>query len=463
MTTPLWTSEQVAAAAGGRATAPFAADGVSIDTRTLAPGDLFVALAGERDGHDFIPAALAAGSPGALAAHPGAGPRVVVGDTLAGLRRMGDAARLRAVGARRGAVTGSVGKTGVTQAVLAGLERAGPAHGSVQSYNNHIGVPLTLARMPAATKRAIFEIGMNHAGEIAPLARMVAPHAVAVTNVEAVHVEHFEDGEAGVARAKAEIFAGLERGGVAILNADNRWFDYLKAEARRAGARLRTFGAAAGADARLTRFSPAPGGASVEAGLDGQSVEFPIRQSAAHFGPMSLCVLLMLRALDVDLATALAALADFEPLEGRGAERRIRVPGGAVTLIDESYNASPVSMAAALAALGARPVAGRRIAALTDMLELGASSAERHAGLAEPIAAARVDRVFCAGLAMESLWQALPAGRRGAWAPSAADLAPRLAAALAPGDVVMVKGSKASKATLLVDAVAALDAVREEV
>jgi len=457
--TPLWTSAEIAAATGGRPTAPFAADGVSIDTRTLAPGDLFVALAGERDGHDFIPAALAAGAVGVLAARHGAGPRVVVGDTLAGLRRLGEAARLRAAGARRGAVTGSVGKTGVTQAVLAGLERAGDAHGSVKSYNNHIGVPLTLARMPAATKRAIFEIGMNHAGEIAPLARMIAPHAVAVTNVEAAHVEHFEDGEAGVAKAKAEIFEGVERGGVAVLNADNRWFDYLKGEARRAGARPRTFGAAKGADARLTRFSPAPGGASVEASLDGQCVEFPIRQSAAHFGPMSLCALLMLRALDVDLTTALAALADFEPLEGRGAERRIRFHGGAVTLIDESYNASPVSMTAALTALGARPVAGRRIAALTDMLELGASSAERHAGLAAPIAAAGVDLVFCAGPAMESLWQALPPARRGAWTPTAADLAPRLAAALAAGDVVMVKGSKASKASLLVAALTALETV----
>ncbi len=457
MTAPLWTSAEIAAATGGRAGAAFAATGVSIDTRTLLPGDLFVALSGERDGHGFIPAALAAGAAGSLAGHPVEGPAVLVGDTLEGLEHLGEAARLRARQARRGAVTGSVGKTSVTQAIRAGLARAGPAHGSVKSYNNHIGVPLTLARMPAATRRAIFEIGMNRPGEIAPLARMVQPHAVAITNVEAVHVENFPGGEAQVAMAKAEIFQGVERGGVAVLNADNPWFDLLKAQARRAGAKPRVFGRARGADARLMRFSPARGGASVEATLDGKDVEFPIRQSAAHWGPMSLCAVLMLQALDVDLDTALAALAAFQPLEGRGAERVVRGLAGAFTLIDESYNASPVSMVAALAALGARSGAARRIVALTDMLELGPSSAERHAALAAPIAAAKADLVFCAGPAMESLWNSLPAARRGAWAPTAADLAPRLAEAVAADDVVMVKGSHASDAAALVAALTALE------
>ncbi len=457
MTAPLWTSAEIAAAVGGRAGAPFAATGVSIDTRTLLPGDLFVALNGTRDGHEFIPAALAAGAAGSLAARPAPGPTVIVGDTLEGLEHLGEAARVRARQARRGAVTGSVGKTSVTQAIRAGLARAGPAHGSVKSYNNHIGVPLTLARMPATTRRAIFEIGMNRPGEIAPLARQVLPHAVAITNVEAVHVENFPGGEAEVAKAKAEIFQGVERGGVAVLNADNPWFDYLKGEARRAGAKPRVFGRARGADAQLMRFSPAPGGASVEAILDGKAVEFPIAQSAAHWGPMSLCAVLMLLALDVDLDTTLAALAAFQPLDGRGAERVVRGPAGAFTLIDESYNASPVSMAAALAALGARSGAARRIVALTDMLELGASSAERHAALAAPIDAAKADLVFCAGPAMESLWNSLPAARRGAWAPTAADLAPRLAEAVAAGDVVMVKGSHASNAAALVAALAALE------
>jgi UDP-N-acetylmuramoyl-tripeptide--D-alanyl-D-alanine ligase len=327
----------------------------------------------------------------------------------------------------------------------------------VKSYNNHIGVPLTLARMPGETRRAIFEIGMNRPGEIAALTRMVQPHAVAITNVEAVHVENFTDGEAGVAKAKAEIFEGIERGGVAVLNADNRWFDLLKAEARRAGAKPRSFGRAKGADARLKRFSPAPGGASVEATIDGKRVEFPILQSAPHWGPMSLCAVLMMGALDVDLDTALAAIAAFEPLEGRGAERLVSAPSGAFTLIDESYNASPVSVAAALAALGSRPAEGRRIVAFTDMLELGASSAQRHAELAAPIEEASVDLVFCAGPAMKILWDRLPPARRGAWAATAHELSPRLVGTLARGDLVMVKGSHASNAKVLVDALVALE------
>jgi UDP-N-acetylmuramoyl-tripeptide--D-alanyl-D-alanine ligase len=452
---PLWTSDEITAATGGYATAPFMATGVSIDTRSLEPGDLFVALAGARDGHEFIPAALAARAAGSITTHPADGACVVVDDTLDALRRLGEAARVRARGARRGAVTGSVGKTSVTQAVRAGLERAGPAHGSVKSYNNHIGVPLTLARMPAATRRAIFEIGMNHAHEITPLSRMVQPHAVAITTVDAAHIENFPDGEAGVAAAKAEIFAGLDRGGTAILNADNRWFDYLKAAARRAGAKTRVFGKAKGADAQLIRFSAAPGGASVGAILDGRAVEFPIRQSGAHWGPMSLCALLMMRALDVDLDDGLAALGDFEPLAGRGAVRSAPVAGGVITLIDESYNASPVSVIAAVASLGARAARGRRIVALTDMLELGESGPALHAALAEPIDKAGIDLVFCAGPLMKALWDALPSARRGAWAADAHAMAPALVDAVRAGDSVMVKGSNASRADILVKAFAA--------
>jgi UDP-N-acetylmuramoyl-tripeptide--D-alanyl-D-alanine ligase len=447
----LWTSDEIVSATRGRAEGgAFVAAGVSIDSRDLAPGDLFVALAGARDGHQFVSAAVARGAAGSLTTRRVEGPAIVVADTLDGLRRLGEAARGRARRARRGAVTGSVGKTSVTQAVRAGLDRAGAAHGSVKSYNNHIGVPLTLARMPATTERAIFEIGMNHAGEITPLSLMVRPHAVAITNVEAVHVENFPDGEAGVARAKAEILDGLEPGGLAILNADNRWFDTLKAEARRRGARVRAFGRAKGVDAELLRFAPAPGGASVEARIDDVRVEFPLRQSAPHWGPMSLCALLMMRALGVDLDTGLAALGAFEPLAGRGAERALAWRGGRLTLVDESYNASPVSVAAALANLGARAVAGRRVAALTDMLELGADSALRHAELAQAVEAARVDLVFCAGPLMKSLFDALPAARRGAWEATADALLPQLVEALGPGDVVMVKGSRDSRAAALV-------------
>jgi UDP-N-acetylmuramoyl-tripeptide--D-alanyl-D-alanine ligase len=460
---PLWTSPEIVSATGGRALGgDFVVRGVSIDSRACGEGDLFVALAGVRDGYDFAAAARARGAAASLVTRPVDGPCVVVGDTLAGLRGLGEAARLRARRARRGAITGSVGKTSVTQAVRAGLELAGCAHGSVKSYNNHIGVPLTLARMPAGTRRAIFEIGMNHAGEITPLSVMVRPHAVAITTVEAVHVENFPDGEAGVAQAKAEILDGLEPGGMAILNADNRWFDYLKAEARRRGAKVRTFGRAKGCDAHLIRFAPAPGGASVEARIDDKRVEFPIRQSAPHWGPMSLCSLLMMRALDVDLDVGLAALGAMAPLAGRGAEQVIRGPRGAFVIVDESYNASPVSVAAALAALGARKGRGRRIAALTDMLELGPDSAARHAALAADVEAAGVDLVFCAGPLMKSLYDAIPPGRRGAYAPNAEALAPDLVSAVGEGDVVMIKGSRDSRAAVLVAGLAALNALEGE-
>ncbi|MGH7022077.1 MAG: UDP-N-acetylmuramoyl-tripeptide--D-alanyl-D-alanine ligase [Caulobacteraceae bacterium] len=452
MSEPLWTSAEIAAAVSGRPSGPaFTASGIAIDSREVAPGDLFVALAGERDGHDFVRAAFEAGASGALVSRPTLGSAVVVDDTLRALADLGVAARTRAPAARRGAVTGSVGKTSVTQAVLYGLRLAGHAHGSEKSFNNHIGVPLTLARMPRGTRRAVFEMGMNHPGEIAPLSRMVRPHAVAITNVEAVHVENFPDGEAGVAKAKAEIFSGLERGGLAVLNADNAWTGELSALARASGGRVRTFGAAVGADARLLRFSATSQGAEVQGVIDGAPLDYTLRQSAPHWGPMSLCAILMLRALGLDLALATRALSEFEPLAGRGVTLSLRSPKGAFTLIDESYNASPVSVGAALDALGARPASGRRIVALTDMLELGNDAPARHAALAEAIERARVDLVFCAGPLMRALWDALPCARRGAWTASAADLASLLEEAIAAGDTVMVKGSKASKASLLVD------------
>jgi UDP-N-acetylmuramoyl-tripeptide--D-alanyl-D-alanine ligase len=457
MAEPLWTSEAIAAATGGQATQAFVATGVSIDTRTLEPGDLFVALAGVRDGHEFVGQALAKGAAGVLASQPVDAPAVTVADTQAALEALGAAARERAAKARRGAVTGSVGKTSVTQAVMAGLSLAGRAHSSVKSYNNHIGVPLTLARMPAATERAVFEIGMNHADEIRPLAKMVRPHAALVTTVGPVHTENFADGEAGVARAKAEVFEGLQPGGVAVLNADNRWFEFLVGEAKKAGAEVRTFGTGEACDARLIDFQVPRGHAVVQARLDGKGLDFPILQTGQHWGLNSMAVLLMLQALDVDLGDSLAALGSFEPLAGRGAEREIRKGSGTFTLIDESYNANPISMASAIATLGKRNADGRRIVALTDMLELGADAARFHAALAADIEAASIDLVFCAGPLMKSLWDALPPTRRGAYADEAAALAPRVVTAAEPGDVVMVKGSNGSKAGLIAAALAALD------
>jgi UDP-N-acetylmuramoyl-tripeptide--D-alanyl-D-alanine ligase len=458
MAEPLWTSDELTRATGGNlAGASFAAGGVSIDTRSIEPGDLFVALGGVRDGHEFVAQAMAKGAAGVLASQPVEAPAVMVADTLAALEKLGVAARERAPQAKRGAVTGSVGKTSVTQAIMAGLKLAGRAHSSVKSYNNHIGVPLTLARMPRDTERAVFEIGMNHAGEIVPLTRMVRPHAAVVTTVGPVHTENFPDGEAGVARAKAEVFAGLEPGGVAVLNADNPWFDLLKAEALKVGAQLSTFGRTEGCDARLIDFQGAAGHAVVQARFHGEALDFPILQTGMHWGLNSMAVLLMLEALDVSLSDSLAALGDFEPLEGRGAEKTVRLRGGAFTQIDESYNANPVSMASAIATLGARKTAGRRIVALTDMLELGDEAPRYHAALAEPLAEAKVDLVFCAGRLMKSLWDALPPTRRGGYAETAADLAPQVSRAAEPGDLVMVKGSNGSKAGAVAAALSALD------
>lgn len=452
----LWTAAEIAAATQGRVTADFAADGVSIDSRSIEPGDLFVALAGVRDGHEFAAKALADGAAGILASRPVDGPSVQVAETLQALEALGVAARDRSA-ARRCAVTGSVGKTSVTQAIAAGLALAGPSHTSVKSYNNHIGVPLTLARMPSATQRAVFEIGMNHAAEITPLSRMVRPHAVAITTVGPVHIENFPDGETGVARAKAEIFDGIEPGGVAVLNADNKWFDLLSETARAAGARVLSFGAGAGCDARLTGFDAREGRATVSAVLHGQPLTYDLLQTGHHWGLNSLCTLLMLEAMDVARPTALEALSRFEPLAGRGAEKLVHKPGVPFTLIDESYNANPISMIAGFRTLGARKVQGRRIVALTDMLELGPDGPAMHASLAGPIEEANIDLVFVAGPLMKSLWEALPATRRGGYAETAADLAPLVATALEAGDVVMVKGSNGSRAGQIAAALAALD------
>lgn len=452
----LWTAEEIAAATGGKVAGDFAVTGISIDTRSVEPGDLFVPLVGARDGHDFVGQAVAAGATGVLAAKAVDAPAVMVEDTFKALEALGVAARERAPQCKRGAVTGSVGKTSVTRAVEAGLRLAGKAHASVKSYNNHIGVPLTLARMPRDTQRAVFEVGMNHADEITPLSQFVRPHAVAITTVGPVHLENFTN-EEGVARAKAEIFDGLEPGGVAVLNADNKWFDLLSAEAAKAGALVWSFGEAEGATARLTGFSVEGEGATVSVELRGEAISFPIRQTGVHWGPNSLCVLLMLEALDVPRETALAALAAFAPIEGRGAEKTVRIDGGAFTLVDESYNANPVSMQAALKTLGARKVAGRRVAVLTDMLELGEGSAAFHAELAGPLERANVDVVFLAGVHMKSLWEQLPPTRRGGYAEVTEKLTAQLAGAIRPGDVVMVKGSNGSRAGVLAGALAALD------
>jgi UDP-N-acetylmuramoyl-tripeptide--D-alanyl-D-alanine ligase len=455
---PLWTSAEIGTATGGHLSGQdFEVSGITYNSREIVPGDLFLALKGVRDGHDFAAAAFAAGASGAITEHPvEGGPSINVADTLRALENLGVAARERSP--RRGAVTGSVGKTSVTQAIKAGLDLAGPAHASIKSYNNHIGVPLTLARMPRGVERAVFEIGMNAPGEIAPLSRMVRPHAACVTTVGPVHIEAFANGEAGVAAEKASIFEGLVDGGAAVLNGDVAYAVVLDAAARKAGARPVVFGTSAGSDARLIDFRPNGEGARVKAELFGKPLDFPLAQSGFHWGMNSLCVLLMLDALDVPLDTALTALAGFRPLSGRGQTATVHAPGGTFTLIDESYNANPLSMAAGFRSLGARPMSpgGRRIVVLTDMLELGDQSRALHEGLAEPIAAAGLDLVHTAGPEMKRLHEALPAERRGLWRETAAELAAEAAALAGPGDVVMVKGSNGSKASLVAKALAAL-------
>ena len=459
-TPPLWTSAEIESAVGGRLSGdPFEVSGITYNSREIVAGDLFLALKGARDGHEFASAAFAAGAAGAITERPVAGgPSVVVADPLRALEALGVASRERSPQVRRGAVTGSVGKTSVTQAIKAGLDLAGPAHASIKSYNNHIGVPLTLARMPRSTARAVFEIGMNAPGEIAPLSKMVRPHAACVTTVGPVHIEAFANGEAGVATEKASIFEGLAPGGVAVLNGEVDFAVVLDAAARKAGARLATFGTAAGHDARLVDFRPDDRGARVKAEFYGRPLDFTLRQSGFHWGLNSLCVLLMLDALDVPLDTGLAALADFQPLAGRGQTAVIKAAGGAFTLIDESYNANPLSMAAGFRSLGAKPVSpgARRVVVLTDMLELGDQSRALHEGLAGPIAAAGLDLVHAAGPEMKRLHDALPPERRGLWRETAAELAAEAAALVAPGDIVMVKGSNGSKAALVAKALAAL-------
>jgi len=458
---PLWTAAEVAAAVNGALHGddrPIT--GLTYNSREIVAGDLFLALKGARDGHEFAVSAFAAGAAAALVEHVvEGGPYVTVEDSLHGVERLGVAARERAPHVKRGAVTGSVGKTSVTQAIKAGLDLAGPAHASIKSYNNHIGVPLTLARMPVETERAVFEIGMNAPGEIAPLSKFVAPHAACVTTVGPVHIEAFADGEAGVAREKASIFQGLVPGGTAVANGEVAFSGVLCDAAKGVGARLVTFGTDAGHDARLIDFCPDAEGATVVAELFGRPLEYRLAQSGAHWGLNSLCVLLMLDALDVPRDTGLQALADFQPLAGRGLTRKIILRGGAFTLIDESYNANPLSMTAGFRSLGVRPVAAgaRRVVVLSDMLELGDQSRALHEGLAAPIEAANLDLVHAAGPEMRWLYDALPVSRRGLWRETAAELAAEASLLVAPGDIVMVKGSNGSKASLVAKALAGLN------
>lgn len=460
---PLWTGEAARAAmdATAHGALPARIDGVSIDTRTLQRGDLFVAIVGEtNDGHDYVAQAFAKGAAAAVVARDraealaGHGPLLAVEDTLRGLERLGRAARARSA-ARIVAITGSVGKTGSKEALKVVLERAGRTHASAASYNNHWGVPLTLARMPADTEFGVFEIGMNHMGEIAPLTRMVRPHVAIVTTVEAVHIENFREIR-GIADAKGEIFLGLEPGGVAVINRDNPHCERLAllAGATNAG-RIVTFGEDARADVRAVTIVTKPDLSIVDARVFGARVAYRMGMAGRHIALNSLAILAAVKALGVDLALAALALGDVEPPAGRGARIEVPVVGGALTIVDESYNANPASVRAALETLGQMelPWRGRRIAVLGDMLELGQEGPRLHRELAPVALAAGVDLVFTVGALMKGLHGALPPERRGGWAATADALAPTVVGALRPGDIVMVKGSRGMRTERIVKAV----------
>ena len=473
--TALWTASALQAATGGAMLAPakprgaarlqpsglreFEATGVSIDSRTLQPGDLFVALQGDTDGHAFVADALARGAAGAMvhrtdfAGLPAGAPLLVVDDTLAGLHALGRAGRGR-FGGRMVAITGSVGKTTTKEMLRTALAAFGPTHAAEASYNNHWGVPLTLARLPAAAAFCVAEIGMNHAGEIAPLARLAAPHVAVITAVGSAHVGHLGSLEA-IADEKAAILQGLvaeqqcqrnqvvraaqrEPGGIAILPGDSPFFGRL---AKAAPGRVLSFGETAGADARLLRISP------IQASILGQRVEFSLAAPGAHMAADAVAALAACAALGLDAALAAEALEAFRPIAGRGLQRTIR--GGDILLLDESYNASSASVRAALGVLAALP--GRRVAVLGDMLELGEFGPAEHAGLAGDVAAS-TDLLYACGSLMRHLYDAVPGRARGAHMRDSTALAPLVAAAVRPGDAVLVKGSLGSRMRLIVTA-----------
>ena len=453
--TPLWTSRDLAEATGGTASADFAVTGVAFDSREIGPGDLFLALKGEAtDGHRFTGQAITSGAAGLLVSEPVEAPHVLVADTTKALNDLGRAARARA-DATIIAVTGSVGKTTVKETLFAALERGAPdrVHRSVKSYNNHTGVPLSLARMPADSRFGVFEMGMNHAGEIADHTRLARPHVAIINTIASAHIEHLGSMEA-IADAKAEVFEGLEPGGTAIIPFDSPYYDRLRAAAERAGAKIVSFGMGEGADARATYHVSGPAGTMATARIGDAQLSFTIGQPGEHMVLNALAVLAAVQAAGGDLGLAALALAELPGLKGRGARHRIAVAGGEALLIDESYNANPASMAATLAVLGAEKVRGRRIAVLGTMRELGDHSAKEHAALAEPIAAAEVDCAILVGDEMDPLARALPAGIEHEEVADTAAAIAALRGRIRPGDAILVKGSNAIGLSKLVEELA---------
>lgn len=452
----LWTHEELLTATGGVGSQPFDAEGIAFDSREIGKDDLFLALGGEHtDGHLFIDAAFANGAAGAIVSKPVPHPHILVEDTFAALNALGMAARDRMKGKVVG-VTGSAGKTGTKEALFAALDRSsqGQAHRSVKSYNNHVGVPLSLARMPCDTQFGIFEMGMNHAGELRELTKLVRPHAAIITTIAPAHIEFFKD-ESGIADAKAEIFESLMPGGTAIIPADNRHYSRLRAAAENFADTIISFGFSANADVRvLDHVTTADGGSLITAKLPSGSLCYNLSQSGAHWIANSLAVLAAVEAVGGDLAAAGLAMAELGGLAGRGARHEIAVGGGTVLLLDESYNANPASMAATLAELGKFP--GRKIAVLGTMKELGDKSDEYHAQLSEPLATAQVDFAVLVGEGMEILAEKLKAGVEGptdfAHCASAEEALDLLQAYLRESDTVLIKGSNSMGLSMILNA-----------
>jgi UDP-N-acetylmuramoyl-tripeptide--D-alanyl-D-alanine ligase len=460
----LWTSSEAARATSGHAMGQWQATGVSIDSRSVQASDLFVALAGPSfDGHDFIAASLTKGAVAAMAHRRPLGlsadaPLLMVDDTLAALTRLGLAGRARSK-ARLVGVTGSVGKTGTKEALRLALSSQAETFANAESLNNHWGVPLSLARLPTSAALGVFEIGMNHPGELGPLSRMVRPDVAIITTIEAAHLEFFDSLET-IADAKAEIFEGMDAKGSAVLNRDNAQFDRLARHARRHGiTRIIGFGEQAGAEARLIDCRLEAMSSNVKADILGRRIDYRLAAPGRHWVQNSLGVLAVVAALGLDLGLAAATLASFSPPKGRGQRRHLGLPGAHFELIDESYNASPSAMRAAFAVLGhARPGSGgRRIAILGDMREMGPAAARLHGELAGPLMAAGVDLVLTCGPFMSELQAALPRDKRGGHAADSQGLIPAVLATVRPGDVVLVKGSLGTRMAPIVEALLALE------
>jgi UDP-N-acetylmuramoyl-tripeptide--D-alanyl-D-alanine ligase len=450
----LWTDNTAAQATAGKARGSWQAARVEIDSRRVQPGDLFVAIRGERfDGHEFVKDALAKGAVAAMVSVapknlPADAPLIMVEDTLKGLEALGRFARARTQAGIVG-ITGSVGKTSAKEMLRLALAAHGRTFATSGNYNNHIGTPLNLANLPPDTDFAVFEMGMNHAGEISHLTRMVQPHIAAITNVEAVHLEFFPSLEA-VAHAKSEIFEGLPKGGVAVVNAGSPQLSVMMAAAARCGAQqIVTFGANAMADCRLLEYHATASGCEVTASIHGAIINYTLGAIGKHWALTSVMILAITHALELDDAVTARALAGFRELEGRGRLTPIHAGCGAAILIDDSYNASPAAMKAAFAKTSevweAAGKKGRRLAALGDMLELGSEAPALHAGLAKDLQAHHFDAVYTAGAAMQHLHDALPSAMRAGHVAQARELPPLLINDLRPGDVLLVKGSHGSK------------------